>query len=319
MMNLRTLCYTIALALSLAAVSATNAQTDSDWSLMGTTQATYMAGLDNVKIGEKGDLRLTKRSIDFESGNVKLSLPLNEIAAVYTGDERAEKGGTAGQIARKLPYGAGHVAGAAMQTSVDVLTFEYHDQRGSLHGAVFILPKGEAEAIKQSIDPELVAYSQNPPEGCSTHHMQPRSILVAPIDSQDVDVPAEYRLLIYERLITDLQHKLVDYAVYRSGDPAAGPGCTALTLHFTVTEFKKGDEAERGTVGMFGLFIGTTSISYRLTLDGSHGAILLDKTLQGSRRGDHESLTLADMIATRTSKKVDKAVNDSGNGTGEED
>ena len=321
MLNLRTLCNTVALALSLAAASAGNAQTASVPSLMGappTHEATYMAGLHNVKTGAKGYLRLTERSIDFESGNVKSSLPLEEITAVYTGGERAEKGGIAGQVARKLPFGAGHVAGAAMQISVDLLTFEYHDQRGGLHGAIFILPKNEAETIKQRIDPEIVAYSQRRPNECSTDHMLPRSILVAPIDAQGVDVPAEYRLLIYERLITKLRHKLVNYAVYRSGDLAASPGCTASTLHLTLTDFNKGNEAERGTAGVFGLFIGVTSISYRLKIDDSHGAVLFDRTLKGSRRGDHESLTLTDSIARTTSKKVDKAISKSKNGTGDE-
>jgi hypothetical protein len=321
MRNLQVPRITMALTLGLATVSVANARTDSDLSSAPATftqPATYMAGLNNVKIGAKGDLRITKRSIDFESENITSSLPLDEIVAVYTGDERAEKGGTAGEVVRKLPYGAGHVAGAAMQTSVDLLTLEYHDRKGGIHGAVFIVPQDEAEAIKQRINPELISYSEKQPKKCSAPDVLPESILVNLIDVQGVDVPAEYRLLIYERLITDLQHKLIGHAVYRSGDAAAGSGCMAQAIDLTLTGFSKGNEAERGTAGVFGLFVGATSISYRLKLHGSHGAVLLDEPLKGSRRGDHESLTLADSVAKTIAQKVDKAIRESTNGSGKQ-
>ena len=38
-----------------------------------------------------------------------------------------------------------------MRNKVDVLTVSYHDTDGSLHGAIFALPIGQAEAMRAQL------------------------------------------------------------------------------------------------------------------------------------------------------------------------
>lgn len=50
------------------------------------------------------------------------------------------------------PYGGGRFL-ALFRTKIDTLTVQYRDADGGLHGAIFTMPAGTAETIKQ----ELVA------------------------------------------------------------------------------------------------------------------------------------------------------------------
>jgi hypothetical protein len=50
------------------------------------------------------------------------------------------------------PYGGGRVL-SLFRSKIDTLTVQYRDADGGLHGAIFTMPVGKAEAIKK----ELVA------------------------------------------------------------------------------------------------------------------------------------------------------------------
>jgi hypothetical protein len=38
-----------------------------------------------------------------------------------------------------------------MRTKVDILTIAYHDPDGAVHGAIFALPKGQAEPLRAQL------------------------------------------------------------------------------------------------------------------------------------------------------------------------
>ncbi|WP_213806637.1 hypothetical protein [Granulicella sp. dw_53] len=275
----------------------------------GLADVIYLAGLPDAKPRIKGVLILTPNALSFTSEGVHALIPLKRIFAVSIGDERVERGGTTGQIARKIiPYGGGAALGAASQHSVDLLTIEYRDPHDGYHGTVFVLPTKQALALQQRMLAQIQPPATVTPQVCPAGAAAPNSVLLAPIVVEGVDLPAEYRVLLYEHLLTALRQSRPADTFFRDGDVSAGPGCAALTLHLSTDDFKKGNQAVRASTGPLGLFLGTTSLSFRLKLDAPDGKLILEAKLKKSKRGDSDSLNLAQSIAKDISKRIDKAL-----------
>ena len=274
------------------------------------THAIYLVGLSDAKPGTQGQLHLDPEALEFNSGEIHAAIPLNQITAVNIGDERTERGGTAGQVARRvIPFGGGPALGVASQKSVDLLTVEYRDPQQGYHGAVFVLPTKQALGLQQKILAKIAPPQPTPAPACSDAPPISASVLVEPIEVNGVDLPAEYRVLLYEHLITELKSRQPSDTYFRAGDISTGPGCTSLTLHVTVDSLKKGNRALRASTGPLGMFLGTTSISFQMTLNNVAGKTVFDsKQKKKSNRRDSDSLNVARSIAKDLSKKMEKAM-----------
>lgn len=272
--------------------------------------AVYLAGLTDVKPGTKGALFLSSSGVRFEKKEMHASIPVTAITSVARGDERSEKGGTAGRVIRMFSnYRGGFlIMGPAMSKKIDLLSFEYHDSAGGIHGAVFALPKGTASMLEDRLSAQITPHPLPEQVVCSADQVKPDSIELEPIESSGIEVPAEYRFLLYERLITSLQQQLPAYRFFRAGGIAASPSCMAYSLHITLTGFKKGNRTLRASTGAMGMFAGLTALSYQLELKNTSGAVVLDKTLTQSQRGDKESLNLTESIAKNIAKRVNKGI-----------
>jgi hypothetical protein len=271
--------------------------------------AIYLVGLPDVEARSNGDLSLSFDALEFGSGELHADIPLKQITAVNIGNERTEKGGTAGQVARRvIPFGGEPALAVASQKWVDLLTVEYRDSDQGYHGAVFVLPTNQALGLRQKILAKVTAPQSMAATACSDAPQLAASVLVAPIEVSDVDLPAQYRVLLYEHLITELQLRRPSNTYLRAGDASSDPRCTTLTLYVTVNGFKKGNQVLRASTGPLGKFLGTTSISSHVTLDNQYGKTVFDSQLKKSNRRDSDSLNLADSIAKAISKKTDKAI-----------
>ena len=159
-----------------------------------------LAGLLDAKANAKGVLTLTPDALVFDDSNARTLIAVNRIIAVSTGDERLEKGGTAGEVARKaIPYGGGAALGAVSQKSVDLLTVEYRDVHEGYHAAVFMLPTKQAAEIQQETQQKILAETTPlpmvQPVVCRDAGGTPNSVLLAPVDVSGMELPAEYRAL----------------------------------------------------------------------------------------------------------------------------
>jgi len=268
--------------------------------------AIHVAGLAEVKANVSGDLTLTPSAITFSNKTVTESIPRERIVNVFTGDQRTEPWGTTGKIARKIiPYGGGAVLAAATNKKVDLLTVEFRDLHDAYHGVVFVLPLQKAAAVRDQLLANLTPPVQRPASSCA--EPLPGSVVVAPIQVNGIDLPAEYRILLYEQTIKELKIKRPDDKILRAGDRSAGPGCAALNLDITVTGFKKGNRALRASTGPLGLFLGTTSLTFAVSLQDVHNHTVFQAQIKKSNRTDSESLGLADSIAKNVAKRLDKA------------
>ena len=270
----------------------------------------YVAGLDEVKPGVNGDFTLSPASLTFNNKSVGTSIPRDRIVNAYVGDQRTEPWGTTGKIARKIiPYGGGEVLSAVTNKKVDLLTVEYRDVHDGYHGVVFVLPTQKASAVRDNILAELTPPVVQTASSCA--EPLPGSVLVAPIQVRGVELPDEYRILIYEQTLKELKTKRPEGKFFRVGDRASGPGCAADTLKITVTDFKKGNRAVRASTGPLGFFIGATSLTFDVSLQDTRDKTVFQSQIKKSNHTDSESLGLADGIAKNVAKSFDKATESS--------
>jgi hypothetical protein len=113
--------------------------------------------------------------------------------------------------------------------------------------------------------------------------------------------------LLYEQTIKELRIKRPEDRILRAGDRSSGPGCPALSLDIAVTGFKKGNRALRAATGPLGLFMGTTSLKFDVSLLDVQNKTVFQAQIKKSKRTDSESLGLADAIAKNVAKRFDKA------------
>jgi hypothetical protein len=316
MQNLTIAFLTVALATSV--VRAENPATLSE-----PNDAIHVAGLPDVRSNLKGSLTLTPESLVFTAKDTNEALPRARIVNVFIGDQRTLPWGTTGTVVRGaiplafIPLGPiGGLAGAGGQAAVgaltnkkvDLLTVEFIDAHDGYHGVVFQLPSQQADRIRGQLVATVIASMKPPAPVCTDAGAQPRSVVLAPIAMSGVELPAEYRVLLYEQLVKQLKARQPAYTFLRAGDRAAGAGCTALTLRITVKDFKKGNRAVRASAGPLGFFLGTTSLSFNVSLQDSLGASVLAKKIRKSKRGDSDSLGITDKVAKEVAKRLDQSL-----------
>lgn len=106
------------------------------------------------------------------------------------------------------------------------------------------------------------------------------AIEVFPIVSDEIKLPAEFRVSLYENLINQLQAGGGFQHVYRDGDRNVQDAGDLVILHSTVRGFKKGSERERQVTTV----AGATSIKIHCEFTDRNGKSLLEKDIEGKVR-----------------------------------
>lgn len=273
-------------------------------------EVVHLIGLPDVKPNAKGSLKLTEDALLFNSGDVDSPIPLALLTSASVNNERIETGGVTGTAVRSVaPYGSGDALGLVTQRKVGVLVVEFRDKKGAYHGAVFILPRTQAAELQKTIVTRIVSGSPVGAAACASgSSVDPHSILVSPITVDlQLQMPLEYRVLLYEHLIESLHGIKSADNFYRSGDPSAGTGCTAYTLNLRVKGFKKGNEVLRASTEPVGAFIASTVLAYAVQLRDHNGTVIFQdsgkkKVLLGS-----DSVGVTQAVAKRISGRLEKS------------
>ena len=267
----------------------------------GTTSsvAVHVLGFEGAKPNANGKLAIQSAGLQFESGKTKAQVGLPSIREVFTDDDnRLVFGGKSGTLVRAaMPYGGGRVLGL-FQEKVSVLTVEYEDANGALHGAIFRLPKGRAAEVKgqlamallacgctasvKSIDPMLRPIAWRASSEAEAHRDGQKfsSIQIEPVESGDVAVPPDFRMAVYEYLIQEVQKTGKFEHVYRSGDRAARVIPDLAVLRMKVEGFRQGSEMKRAVTTVSG----ATSIKMSVRVLSRDGHVVMDRTEEGKVR-----------------------------------
>jgi hypothetical protein len=112
------------------------------------------------------------------------------------------------------------------------------------------------------------------------------SIQIEPTDSGEVPIPPEFRVAIYENLITQIGKTGKFQHVYRSGDRDAAQAPDLVTLHTAAQAFTKGSQKEREVTTVKG----ATSLTLKVYITDHAGQTIVDRDVEGKVRFMGENL-----------------------------
>lgn len=118
-----------------------------------SVRATHLMGLPNTKSNCNGTLSIQDNLLQFRhKGKPVEEMRTASIRNLFLGEESKQVGGlpmTLGKAA--TPYGGGRVVSLFTHKKYETLTLEYVDRDGGVHGAIFELPKGQGEILKNEL------------------------------------------------------------------------------------------------------------------------------------------------------------------------
>lgn len=116
------------------------------------TDVKLVIGGETLKNNSVGTLSAVGSSLLFVCGKHKVTVDAPSILDISTHDDsRQDITGVAKLATMAIPYGGGRVL-SLFSHGVDVLTIEFKDANGGLHGAVFVLPhQGQAAPFKKQL------------------------------------------------------------------------------------------------------------------------------------------------------------------------
>jgi hypothetical protein len=272
-------------------ISVCNAQEAS-----GLVKAVQLIGLPGVKENAKGTLKVENGNLHFVRGKANAEVSATSIEDVVTGaDTEKAVGKTIGMMSMAAPYGGGRFL-SLFRKKIDTLTIQYRDVDGGLHGAIFTMPVGNSELIKTKLlaqgahtrEPSAVpASSNNSPnkeEKPALLHqsamMKASAIQVEMIQSDEIKLPAEFQVALYENLIRQLEKHGKFQHVFRDGNRNARSVGDLVVLHSSVRGFKAGSERARQVTTV----AGATSVSVHCRFTRPDGNTLFERDANGKVR-----------------------------------
>lgn len=276
--------------------------------------ATHVLGLENIKRGAKGKLAIIGETVRFDVGAATAEVSIGSIQGVFTDqDSKQSVGGKNGTMAKlAMPYGSGRVLSLLASQKIDVLTLEYQDSNGGLHGVIFTLPEGRAPAVKRQLV-GLGAHAGTPRQapakletafGQTTgEKISASAIKIEPVASNETALPPEFRVAIYENLIDEVGKTGKFPHVYRSGDRAAAATPDLVVLHTQVDGFKQGSQKEREVTTV----AGATTIKTNLQVVTRDDRALVNREVEGKVRFFGENLNATSDLAKKVAEIIKAA------------
>jgi hypothetical protein len=126
------------------------------------------------------------------------------------------------------------------------------------------------------------------------------AIQIAMVEAGGVQIPAEFRFAVYERLVDRVRASGAFQKVYRAGDRAADGVTDLVTLHTTVDLFKEGSQTKRELTSV----AGATQVEVTATVTARGGQTLMAQKLIGRVRYFGENLGVTNDVAKRITKLV---------------
>ena len=134
-------------------------------------------------------------------------------------------------------------------------------------------------AIKLSLFTLIFAPSPLLAQKNKTAKIKTAALQVEMIQSDEIKLPAEFQVALYENLIRQLEKNGFSH-VYRDGDRNAANLANLVVLHSTVRGFKAGSERARQVTTVSG----ATSITVHCQFTSPDGTSLLERDVNGKVR-----------------------------------
>lgn len=136
-----------------------------------------------------------------------------------------------------------------------------------------------------------------------TQKISASSIQILVFQSDEVKLPAEFQMALYEHVIEELQKASKFEHVYRDGDKAAADAKDLITLRSNVTGFKQGSERARQVTTV----AGATSITIHCQFVDKGGKVQLERDITGKVRFFGGNLRATYDFAKKVAKEVQES------------
>jgi hypothetical protein len=123
------------------------------------------------------------------------------------------------------------------------------------------------------------------------------------VPPEDLLIPEDTRVSMYENVILQLIKTKKFQHVYRSGDRSAADVPDLVVLHLIPEAFKKGSQKEREVTTL----AGATSIKVKVQFTSREGKVLLEKDVEGKVRFYGENLRATYDLAKKVAALVNKS------------
>lgn len=108
-----------------------------------------------MKGNASGVLSVRDGMLHFQTGKASSDVAVSSIDDVFIGAETTQAGGKTGRVVKTAaiaaPFESGKALTILMRTKVDILTVAFHDPDGAVRGAIFALPKGQAQPMRDQL------------------------------------------------------------------------------------------------------------------------------------------------------------------------
>jgi hypothetical protein len=126
------------------------------------------------------------------------------------------------------------------------------------------------------------------------------AIQIAMVEAGGVQIPAEFRFAVYERLVERVRESGAFQKVYRAGDRAADGIPDLVTLRTNVDAFKEGSQTKRELTTV----MGSTKVNVTASVTARDGHALITQNIIGRVRYFGENLGVTNDLAKRITKLV---------------
>lgn len=224
------------------------------------------------------------------------------------------------------PYGGGRLIALFAHKKYDIVTVEYRDSSGGLHGALFQMNKGQGQVLRQALLPEGThvnrAEHQAVPAApaASTNVLPakaptgPWSVQIDQVDSGNVNIEPAFRIAIYENLVDALTKAKQFKEVLRSGDRQIDSLPDLLILKTTVEAYTPGSERRRAVT----TFSGATKLQVRSQLCTRDGNVVLETLVDGKVRFFGSNLRATHNLARNVADRIQHTLPVRGPSAGEQ-
>lgn len=292
----------------------------------------HVMGFESVKHNAKGSLQLESGQLSFAQPAGKAAIAASSIQLVSTGGENQEVGGVPLALGKMaVPYGGGRFLSLFTHKRIDTLALEYRDSDGGLHGSLFRMPKGQAGPIagqlisagapveKKRPIPGEPGYEPpkkpadkpdaSPAPASAASSPKPAAVTVGAIQldrvaSEEFQIPLEFRVAIYERILSEVPTKKTSPPIFRDGDRRADAAPDLAVLHLNVTKFSKGSQTAREVTTV----AGATKITVHLSLTDRSGKELFAQDVSGNVFFFGENLRATLNLARRVATVIEQNV-----------
>jgi hypothetical protein len=119
-----------------------------------TVPATHVLGFEGIANNASGRLSVQGNALQFQKvDGSPAQIPIDSIRNLSLGEEDKQVGGAPLALTRAaIPFGGGRVIGLFSHKKYDTLTLEYLDSNGGLHGAIFLLNKGQGQVLRSELE-----------------------------------------------------------------------------------------------------------------------------------------------------------------------